>query len=101
MSHTSSTKASGSTSFLASSIPLRWHSRRYTEGDEMPWRGPDEDHAFPTLGYDVGEWIEAHLVVPDGYRKGEPFVLTDEMWRFLIPYYPLLPGARPRAGPGW
>jgi hypothetical protein len=61
----------------------------------MPWRGPDEDHAFPTLGYDVGEWIEAHLVVPDGYRKGEPFVLTDEMWRFLIRYYRLLPDARP------
>ncbi len=55
----------------------------------MPWRGPDDDHAFPTLGYDVGEWIEAHCVVPDGYRLGEPFQLTDEQWRFLLHFYRL------------
>lgn len=61
----------------------------------MPWRGPDEDHAFPTLGYDVGEWIEANVVVPDGYRQGEPFLLTDEMWTFLIHYYRLYPHAAP------
>jgi hypothetical protein len=61
----------------------------------MPWRGPSEPGEFPTLGYDVGEWIEAHLVVPDGYRQGQPFTLTDEMWRFLLRYYRLLPDARP------
>jgi hypothetical protein len=61
----------------------------------VPWRGPDEDHAFPTLGYDVGEWIEANLVIPDGYRQGEPFTLTDEMWKFLIHYYRLYPHAAP------
>jgi len=59
----------------------------------MPWRGPDEDNAWPTLGYDVGEWIEANCVVPDGYRMGEQFVLTDEMWTFLIHYYRLYPHA--------
>ncbi|SRR6266540_13439 len=53
----------------------------------MPWRGPDENNAYPTLGYDVGEWIETHCVIPDGYRQGEPFTLTDEMWRFLLRYY--------------
>lgn len=61
----------------------------------MPWKGPDEDNRWPTLGYDVGEWIEAHLVVPDGYRKGEPYKLTDEMWRFLLRFYRLLPDAEP------
>jgi hypothetical protein len=61
----------------------------------MPWRGPDEPGEFPTLGYDVGEWIEQHLVVPDGYLKGQPFMLTDEMWRFLLHYYRLLPEAAP------
>jgi len=61
----------------------------------MPWRGPDEDHAFPTLGYDVGEWIEANVVVPDGYRQGEPFRLTDEMWKFLIHFYRVYPHAAP------
>jgi hypothetical protein len=61
----------------------------------MPWRGPSEDGEFPTLGYDVGEWIEANLVVPDGYRQGEPFLLTDEMWRFLLHFYRLYPHAAP------
>lgn len=59
----------------------------------MPWRGPAEEGEFPTLGYDVGEWIEAHCTVPDGYRKGEPYLLTDEMWKFLVHYYRLYPHA--------
>lgn len=59
----------------------------------MPWRGPSEPGEYPTLGYDVGAWIEANCVVPDGYRMGEPFTLTDEMWRFLIGYYRLYPYA--------
>lgn len=59
----------------------------------MPWRGPNEEGEFPTLGYDVGEWIEEHVVIPDGYRQGEPYILTDEMWKFLIHYYRLYPHA--------
>lgn len=39
------------------------------------------------MGYEAGEWIEAHVRVPDGYRQGEPFLLTDEMWRFLLRFY--------------
>mgnify|MGYP001425794267 CR=1 FL=1 len=65
----------------------------------MPWRGPQEPGEFPTLGYDVGEWIEAHIVIPDGYRKGEPYRLTDEMWRFLIHFYRLYPHAEPWPAP--
>lgn len=65
----------------------------------MPWRGPSEPGEFPTLGYDVGEWIEAHCVIPDGYRKGEPYRLTDEMWRFLIHFYRLLPESAPWPAP--
>lgn len=65
----------------------------------MPWRGPDDDNAWPTLGYDVGEWIEEHCVIPDGYRMGEPFQLTDEMWTFLIHYYRLYPYAAPWPAP--
>lgn len=61
----------------------------------MPWRGPSEAGEFPTLGYEVGEWIEANLVVPDGYRRGEPYRLTDEMWRFLVRFYRLYPDAQP------
>lgn len=59
----------------------------------MPWRGPNEPGEFPTLGYDVGEWIESHCRVPDGYRQGEPYRLTDEMWTFLLHFYRLYPHA--------
>ena len=65
----------------------------------MPWRGPNEPGEFPTLGYDVGEWIEAHCVIPDGYRKGEPYQLTDEMWRFLLSFYRLEKHAEPWPAP--
>ncbi|SCL21678.1 hypothetical protein [Micromonospora inyonensis] len=65
----------------------------------MPWRGPNEEGEFPTLGYDVGEWIEDNVVVPDGYQRGEPYRLTDEMWRFLVHYYRLYPHAGPWPAP--
>lgn len=61
----------------------------------MPWRGPAEEGEFPTLGYQVGEWIEEWLVVPDGYQQGEPYRLSDEMWRFLVWYYRVYPLAEP------
>lgn len=65
----------------------------------MPWHGPSEDGEYPTLGYDVGEWIEAHVVVPDGYLQGQPYRLTDEMWRFLLHFYRLYPFAAPWPAP--
>lgn len=65
----------------------------------MPWRGPNEEGEFPTLGYDVGEWIETHCVIPDGYRMGEPYRLTDEMWTFLLHFYRLYPHAGPWPAP--
>ena len=55
----------------------------------MPWRGPREPGEFPTLGYLVGEWIEAHCVIPDGQLQGQPYLLTDEMWFFLLKFYRL------------
>lgn len=65
----------------------------------MPWRGPNEPGEFPTLGYDVGAWIESTLVIPDGYNKGKPYLLTDEMWKFLIHFYRLYPYAQPYPAP--
>lgn len=53
----------------------------------MPWRGPSEPGEYPTLGYLVGDWIEAHLVIPDGYRRGDAWVLTEAQWRFLLRFY--------------
>jgi hypothetical protein len=61
----------------------------------MAWRGPDYPGEFPSLGWLVGEWIEEHCVIPDGDRAGEPYRLTDEMWRFLAHHYRLRPGAQP------
>jgi hypothetical protein len=43
----------------------------------------------------VGEWIQNTLVLHDGYRQGEPYTLTDEMWRFLVKFYRLYPDAQP------
>jgi hypothetical protein len=65
----------------------------------VPWRGPNEPGEFPTLGYLVGEWIEAHCVIPDGYRKGQPYRLTDEMWQFLLRWYRLYEHAAPWPAP--
>jgi len=53
----------------------------------MPWRGPEYEGEFPTLGREVGKWIQANCVIPDGYRQGEPYRLTDEMWQFLYHFY--------------
>jgi hypothetical protein len=57
------------------------------------WRGPLEPGEFPTLGYQVAEWIESMCVIPDGDRQGQPYRLTDEMLRFLLRFYRLHPQA--------
>ncbi|MDO4630865.1 MAG: hypothetical protein Q4A82_01030 [Corynebacterium sp.] len=60
------------------------------------WRGPEYDGEFPSLGWTVVEWIESHCVIPDGDHKGQPFLLTDEMVRFLVNHYRLKPDASAR-----
>lgn len=60
----------------------------------MPWRGPEVRGEFPTLGYLIGDWVEANLIVPDGPRMGEPYLLTNEMWNHLLWAYRLHPDAR-------
>lgn len=42
---------------------------------------------FPTLGFLVADWKEAHCSIPDGFRKGEPFVETDwQLWATVNHY---------------
>jgi hypothetical protein len=53
----------------------------------VPWRGPEYPGEFPTLGYQVAELIEAKCAIPDGDHAGEPYLLTDEMLRFLLWHY--------------
>ena len=55
----------------------------------MGWRGSDDPGEFPTLGYDVADWIETNCVIPDGDHMGEPYILTDEQLRFLLNFYRL------------
>jgi hypothetical protein len=31
----------------------------------MPWRGPEYEGEFPTLGYEVAQWIQDNCVIPD------------------------------------
>jgi hypothetical protein len=58
------------------------------------WRAPKYPGEFPTLGWLIGSWIEAHCVIPDGDHLGDPYLLTDEMWRFLAHYYRVQPNAQ-------
>lgn len=60
----------------------------------MPWRGPEVPGEFPTLGYQVCEWIEAHCVIPDGEHLAEPFMLTDEMVNWFLWFYRLREDAK-------
>jgi hypothetical protein len=67
-------------------------------GDEFHAEPGTDDHGrcvacreFPTLGFLVGEWIEANCAIPDGDLGGDPYVLTDEMWRFLLRHYRIDP----------
>lgn len=65
----------------------------------MPWKGPDPDgDQWPTLGHEVVAWIEANLVIPDGPRRGAPFILTDEQYLHMLWSYRLKPHARPEMG---
>lgn len=58
------------------------------------WRAPEYEGEFPTLGWQVGDWIESYCVIPDREHGGEPYMLTDEMWAFLAHHYRLKPDAR-------
>lgn len=58
------------------------------------WRGPSVPGEFPTLGHTVAEWIEANCVIPDGPNAGQPFILTDEQYRFFLWHYRLRPDSR-------
>jgi len=61
----------------------------------MPWRGPEYPGEFPSLGWGVVDWIQAHCVVPDGDHLGKPFMLTREMQRFVVNHYRLTEAADP------
>jgi len=60
----------------------------------MATRNPDWVVRWPTLGFLVADWIEAHCIVPDGARKGDPFVLYDWQLWCTANHYRIRPQAR-------
>ena len=48
---------------------------------------------FPTLGWLVADWIEAHCTIPDGFRKGEAFRLYDWQLWIATNHYRVKPNA--------
>lgn len=49
--------------------------------------------AFPTLGYQIGEFIEEKCAIPDRDEVGEPYILTQWQWVFLLNFYRINPHA--------
>lgn len=65
--------------------------------DGKRWDGEGrcrECREFPTLGYQVADFIEAMCVIPDRDQVGEPFLLTTEQLRFTLWFYRLRPDVR-------
>ncbi|MEU0675468.1 terminase [Streptomyces sp. NPDC006172] len=56
----------------------------------MPWRGPEYEGEFPTLGYYVLDWMIENLAQP-GRDDGAPFIPTAEQAEFLLRYYEVHP----------
>lgn len=48
---------------------------------------PDRSVDFPTLGFLVADWIEAHCIIPDGFKLGQPFRLYNDQLFFLCNHY--------------
>lgn len=57
------------------------------------WRGPEYEGEFPTLGYVVADFIQAHCVIPDRAVRGQPFLLSDEQLEDLLWQFRLWPDA--------
>jgi hypothetical protein len=57
----------------------------------VPWRGATYPGELPTLGYDVLDWFERYLIVPDGPSAGQPLVLTNEQAAFILRFYAIDP----------
>lgn len=61
----------------------------------MPWKPLDEEDEFPTLGYDVADWMSEMLLLPDTDDYAM-FVPTQEQIEFLVRLYEIDPQTRRR-----
>ena len=60
----------------------------------MGWK-PEFPGEFPTLGYEVLEWMSDMLAMPDR-ADYEPFILTPEQANFILNYYRIDPASGKR-----
>jgi hypothetical protein len=60
------------------------------------WRGPEYEGEFPTLGYQVLDWITEMLAAPNR-GEYEPFIPTLEQAEFALDFYRLHPATGKRA----
>lgn len=51
------------------------------------WRGPQYEGEFPSLGWDIVDWIEKNLCHGPGDVHGEPIELDDEFIEFIVRAY--------------
>ncbi|WP_372733601.1 hypothetical protein [Nocardioides sp.] len=64
----------------------------------MPWRGPQVEGEFPTLGHVWADWIEDTLTITDGPQMGQPVRLYDEQVLHLLHRGRIDPNAREADG---
>lgn len=57
----------------------------------MPWRGPEYDGEFPSLGHQVVEHIETYLCHGPGDVIGQKIELDDEFYAFIVKAYRINP----------
>lgn len=57
----------------------------------MPWRGPEFEGEFPSLGWVLADLIEEYLAAPSGLHYGQPFRLTDRQLAFLVRMHRIVP----------
>jgi hypothetical protein len=55
----------------------------------MPWRGAEYDGEFPSLGWQILDWLRSEFTVPDGPLAGAPFALSDQQTAILVKFYGL------------
>src|ERR1044072_7613557 len=55
----------------------------------MPWRGPEHEDDFPSLGWSLLEWWTAYL--PNPRDETQPLVFTDEQALDLVEWFRLDP----------
>lgn len=61
------------------------------------WRPPEYPGEFPSLGWELVDFLQDVLVNPDGERRGQPWRFTDEQIAYIVWCYRISPDTGARA----